>query len=309
MALIFKYSNAADRDVGSRRSNPDDCVVDQLLLRTGFSATITFEPRLTFIDSLFLGNYSEEARKGWNREAFVCYLIASHSTPNRKLSILETELWSELTWKHQDEIASIFEAKVSGVLPRELSIGEVRFDWLDDQAFLELSMPIAHTLSCGLFESMCLALDKLLVGLWEDIATLAIGVESSMAGKKVASSVFLCHSSKDKRFVRRLAEELKKNQVNVWLDEEQILVGHDFILKMEEGVAEADYVVVVLTPNFVTHGPWAKEEYRAALAKQIKASQVVLLPVLRKDCEVPTLLASTAIVQPSPSIHFWAEDQ
>ena len=106
-------------------------------------------------------------------------------------------------------------------------------------------------------------------------------------------SVFICHSSKDKRFVRKLVAELRQNSVEVWYDEDQILVGHDFIVSMESGIASSDFVAVVLTPNFV-QGPWAQEEYRSALTKQIGEKRVVILPALKRDCDVPELIQSKA---------------
>jgi hypothetical protein len=37
--------------------------------------------------------------------------------------------------------------------------------------------------------------------------------------------LFLCHSSKDKKFVRQLAEELTELSVDVWLDEWELQPG------------------------------------------------------------------------------------
>ena len=39
------------------------------------------------------------------------------------------------------------------------------------------------------------------------------------------SSIFLCHSSQDKFFVRKLAEALRNEGVRVWLDEAEIKIG------------------------------------------------------------------------------------
>lgn len=101
--------------------------------------------------------------------------------------------------------------------------------------------------------------------------------------------VFLCHSSKDKPFVRRLAEELRSNEINVWFDEENILVGQSIIDRMEDGIRRADYVGVVLTPNFLT-GPWANRELQMAISREIQAGMVKVLPILRRDCDIPEFL-------------------
>jgi len=86
--------------------------------------------------------------------------------------------------------------------------------------------------------------------------------------------------------------------VDVWFDEERILVGHDFVAEMEAGIKPADFVAVVLSSNFIDGGPWAKEEYRSSLTKQLKEGRVVILPVLREDCAIPSLLMSTISTEP-----------
>jgi esterase/lipase superfamily enzyme len=37
--------------------------------------------------------------------------------------------------------------------------------------------------------------------------------------------VFICHSSKDKVFVKKLAADLRKQEIDVWLDEWNMNVG------------------------------------------------------------------------------------
>lgn len=102
-------------------------------------------------------------------------------------------------------------------------------------------------------------------------------------------TVFLCHSSKDKPFVRRLARELRDNRIDVWFDEENILIGQSFIDQIQDGIRKADYVAVVLTPNFLT-GPWANRELQMAISREVQAGRVKVLPVLRKDCDIPEIL-------------------
>jgi class 3 adenylate cyclase len=104
-------------------------------------------------------------------------------------------------------------------------------------------------------------------------------------------SVFLCHSSKDKKVVRDLSEALRRSGFKVWFDDDEILVGHDFIAKMTDGIAESDFVAIILTPNF-TDGLWAQKEYRNALRRQVNEQRVVLLPVLMQDCKIPEFLSS-----------------
>jgi hypothetical protein len=103
------------------------------------------------------------------------------------------------------------------------------------------------------------------------------------------SSIFLAHSSKDKRFVRRLAAELASNGIKVWLDEAEIRIGDSLIQKIEEGISIAEYLGVILSPDSV-NSPWVMHEVQIALTNEIKGEHVIVLPILYKDCQIPVFL-------------------
>ena len=61
--------------------------------------------------------------------------------------------------------------------------------------------------------------------------------------------VFLSHSSKDKPFVRDLADALETGgEIKVWLDEREIGYGENIVLKIEEGL-DANVVLLILSPT------------------------------------------------------------
>lgn len=103
------------------------------------------------------------------------------------------------------------------------------------------------------------------------------------------AKVFLSHSSKDKEFVRRLADDLRELGHSPWLDEWEIRVGDCIVSKIQEGILGADYVVLVLTPESVTSG-WVEREWKDAYWTEIEARRIVVLPILLRPCEAPTLL-------------------
>jgi hypothetical protein len=75
-------------------------------------------------------------------------------------------LWRQVTWQGQKDIAAFFEKTVSTALPNALSLSEMRFDWLDTESHVKLTMPVGPTLTCGRFERMCSSLDGWLVSAW-----------------------------------------------------------------------------------------------------------------------------------------------
>lgn len=101
--------------------------------------------------------------------------------------------------------------------------------------------------------------------------------------------VFLSHSSKDKVFVRQLAEDLNAMGHQPWLDEWEIKVGECIVTKVEGGIENADFVVLVMTPNAVESG-WVDREWKAKYWTEIEARKTQVLPVLLQDCKVPLLL-------------------
>ncbi len=103
--------------------------------------------------------------------------------------------------------------------------------------------------------------------------------------------VFLSHSSKDKDFVRKLAADLTEVGHSPWLDEWEIRVGDCIITRVEGGIRECDYVVIVLSKSAV-ESTWVNREWKAKYWEEIESGKKLVLPVLLETCERPPLLAS-----------------
>ena len=102
-------------------------------------------------------------------------------------------------------------------------------------------------------------------------------------------SVFLSHSSKDKSFVRKLAERLRSCGVRVWLDEAEIRIGDSLIARIGEAIDECDFCAVVLSPSSV-ESEWVQRELRLALNKEFASRKVVVLPLLLEHTAIPLFL-------------------
>jgi hypothetical protein len=101
--------------------------------------------------------------------------------------------------------------------------------------------------------------------------------------------VFLSHSHADKDFVRRLAWDLKRYGVRVWYDEWEIKVGDSLREKVELGIKESSWLLVVLSPTSV-ESKWVRVELNAAFARELERESVFILPLLYRDCSIPTFL-------------------
>ncbi len=84
-------------------------------------------------------------------------------------------------------------------------------------------------------------------------------------------SIFLSHSHSDKEFARRLANDLKKKGVKVWIDEAELEIGDSLIEKISEGIDSMDYLAVLLSPDSVSSN-WVRKEISIAVVQGIKES-------------------------------------
>lgn len=105
--------------------------------------------------------------------------------------------------------------------------------------------------------------------------------------------VFLSHASEDKdRFVLDFAIKLRGLGIDVWLDKWEMFPGDSLVDKIfEEGLKEADAVIIVLSHNSVDK-PWVKEELNAGIMKRLSKGTKII-PVVIDDCKVPEALKST----------------
>lgn len=108
-----------------------------------------------------------------------------------------------------------------------------------------------------------------------------------------AASVFICHSSADKKSAGQIAKALVGRGIRVWLDEAEIRVGDSLIEKIEKGISKSDRLIVLLSGRSV-ESRWCQEELRMALAMQIGGKQIKVLPALLEDCEIPGFLKEKA---------------
>jgi len=64
--------------------------------------------------------------------------------------------------------------------------------------------------------------------------------------------VFLCHASQDKPTVRELHQRLKtEGWIDSWLDEDRLLLGEDWDLKIQKELDVADAVIVFISDTAI----------------------------------------------------------
>jgi hypothetical protein len=89
------------------------------------------------------------------------------------------------------------------------------------------------------------------------------------------SDVFICHASEDKdEFVRELANELIKNGIGVWYDEYSLKLGDSLRRKIDEGLINAKYGIIVLSRAFMSK-EWPQKELDALISLECNGGKKI----------------------------------
>ena len=92
---------------------------------------------------------------------------------------------------------------------------------------------------------------------------------------------FISHASEDKEdFVKELATVLKENGYNVWYDEFELKIGDSLRKKIDDGLSNSKYGIVIISPSFVKKN-WPEYELNGMVAKEMNGHKVIL-PIWHK---------------------------
>jgi hypothetical protein len=82
-------------------------------------------------------------------------------------------------------------------------------------------------------------------------------------------SCFISYSSSDKPFAIRLHDALQSKGIRCWLDEKQLLPGHDISRELERGINSWDKFLLCASKNSLT-STWVEEEIATTLERERK---------------------------------------
>jgi hypothetical protein len=93
--------------------------------------------------------------------------------------------------------------------------------------------------------------------------------------------VFISHASEDKdEIARPLAEALRAKDLSVWYDEFSLKVGDSLRKKIDHGLANSRFGVVILSPKFFDKR-WPEQELNGLVTREAQGGKVIL-PVWHK---------------------------
>ncbi|KAA6336376.1 hypothetical protein EZS27_015457 [termite gut metagenome] len=88
--------------------------------------------------------------------------------------------------------------------------------------------------------------------------------------------VFISHASEDKdEVVRPLAYALQSEGLSVWYDEFEMKIGDSLRRKIDKGLANSKFGIVVLSKEFIKKG-WTNYELDGIITKAVTGEQIIL---------------------------------
>lgn len=107
--------------------------------------------------------------------------------------------------------------------------------------------------------------------------------------------VFISHASEDKdEFVRPLANALEGCGLSVWYDEFALKIGDSLRRKIDQGLANSRFGIVVLSESFFKKG-WTNYELDGIVTRSINGEQQ-LLPIWHKVSKADVMKYSPSLV-------------
>lgn len=91
-------------------------------------------------------------------------------------------------------------------------------------------------------------------------------------------TIFLSHSSKDKRFADWLYSKLQSADLTVWYDKYEILVGDSIVVRIGEGLEGSELLIVVVSRQAIRSN-WVKAELEPKILERIEGNRTTVLPL------------------------------
>jgi hypothetical protein len=108
-------------------------------------------------------------------------------------------------------------------------------------------------------------------------------------------TAFISYSHSDKDFTSKLATDLMRASIDVWIDKFEIRPGDSLIQKIfTEGLSQSNFFLVILSVASTT-SKWVREELDAAMIQKI-AGVTRIIPIVKESCEIPVPLRSLLYV-------------
>lgn len=102
--------------------------------------------------------------------------------------------------------------------------------------------------------------------------------------------IFVSYSHQDEPAVDKIISRLEAEGHEIWVDSRKLRIGDNIQRKIQEGLAQADALLVVISHNSF-RSRWVQQEFSAIALQQISKRESRILPVKIDQSDVPSYLA------------------
>jgi hypothetical protein len=102
--------------------------------------------------------------------------------------------------------------------------------------------------------------------------------------------VFLSFAGNDRENARRLHQDLHDHGMDTFVDEQNIAIGDNFVLAINQRITQSDYFVLLWSQSSVDR-PWVEVEWSAAFTRELRERRTFFFVVRLDTTPLPTLLA------------------
>lgn len=102
--------------------------------------------------------------------------------------------------------------------------------------------------------------------------------------------IFISYSHQDKEIVDKIISRLEANGHDIWVDSRKVRIGDNITRKIEEGLTQAEALLVVVSHNSF-RSKSVQQEFSTIALQQISKRESRILPVKIDSSEVPGYLA------------------
>jgi hypothetical protein len=102
-------------------------------------------------------------------------------------------------------------------------------------------------------------------------------------------AIFISYSHKNKELAQKLALNLVRRRIPVWIDDWEVSCGESLIEAVQKAVQDSSALLILLSKDSV-ESVWCKTEVVAAIQRELEEKKILAIPVLLEDCDIPLFL-------------------
>jgi len=95
--------------------------------------------------------------------------------------------------------------------------------------------------------------------------------------------VFISYSHRNSDFARRLAADLRKEGIKVWIDHRAVSAGENITTSIDSVLSKAAFVIALVSQSSL-ESAWCNEEWSATLNAHLAGKSVILIPLVLEPC-------------------------